>query len=114
MPTMEEEVAFGPRNIGLPESEVDERVTDALARVGAAHLRKRASHRRSGGERRAAAIAAVLAMGLSVLGLDEPSSSLDPAARRALIGQHRAFQTTRIVASLDLDLVPDVCERTIV
>jgi len=114
MPTIEEDVAFGPRNLGLPEPEVNERVADALARVGAAHLRKRASHRLSGGEKRAAAIAAVLAMGPSVLVMDEPSSNLDPAARRALIGQLRAFEHTRIVASHDLDLVLDVCERTIV
>jgi cobalt/nickel transport system ATP-binding protein len=114
MPTVEDDVAFGPRQLGLPEAEVEARVTDALDRVGAAHLRRRAPHRLSGGEKRAAAIAAVLAMGPSVLVLDEPSSNLDPASRRTLIGQLRAFEHTKIVASHDLDLVLDVCRRVLV
>jgi len=114
MPTVEDDVAFGPRQLGLDEREVEARVQDALARVGAIHLRRRAPHRLSGGEKRAAAIAAVLAMAPSVLVLDEPSSNLDPAARRALIGQLRAFEHTKIVASHDLDLVLEVCQRTIV
>jgi len=114
MPTVEDDVAFGPRQLGLPEAEVEARVADALARVGAAHLRRRAPHRLSGGEKRAAAIAAVLAMGPSVLVLDEPSSNLDPVARRALIAQLCAFEHTKIVASHDLDLVLDVCARTLV
>jgi cobalt/nickel transport system ATP-binding protein len=114
MPTVEDDVAFGPRQLGLPEPEVAARVTDALDRVGAAHLRNRPSHRLSGGEKRAAAIAAVLAMGPSVLVLDEPSSNLDPAARRTLIRQLRAFEHTKIIASHDLDLVLDVCRRVLV
>jgi cobalt/nickel transport system ATP-binding protein len=114
MPTVEDDVAFGPRQLGLPEPEVEARVADALDRVGAAHLRRRPPHRLSGGEKRAAAIAAVLAMGPSVLVLDEPSSNLDPAARRALIAQLCAFEHTKIVASHDLDLVLDVCRRVIV
>ena len=114
MPTVEDDVAFGPRQLGLDEREVDARVEDALTRVGASHLRHRAPHRLSGGEKRAAAIAAVLAMAPSVLVLDEPSSNLDPASRRALIDQLRAFEHTKIVASHDLDLVLEVCQRTIV
>ena len=114
MPTVEDDVAFGPRQLGLDEREVEARVEDALARVGAAHLRRRAPHRLSGGEKRAAAIAAVLAMAPSVLVLDEPSSNLDPASRRTLIGQLRAFEHTKIVATHDLDLVVEVCQRTIV
>jgi cobalt/nickel transport system ATP-binding protein len=86
----------------------------ALSRVGALHLRRRPPYRLSGGEKRAVAIAAVLAMSPDVLVMDEPSSNLDAAARRALIGQLRAFEHTRIVASHDLDLVLDVCPRTIV
>ena len=114
MPTVEDDVAFGPMNLGLPEAEVAAQVTAALARVGATHLRRRPPHRLSGGEKRAAAIATVLAMGPSILVMDEPSSNLDPAARRALIGQLCGFEHTKIVASHDLELVLDVCQRTIV
>ncbi len=114
MPTVEEDVAFGPATQGLPVEEVEARVAAALARVGAASLRRRPPHRLSGGEKRAVAIAAVLAMRPDVLVMDEPSSNLDPAARRALIEQLRGFEHTKIVASHDLDLVVDVCERTIV
>lgn len=114
MPTVGDDVAFGPVNLGLPQAEVEERVASALARVGASHLRARPPHRLSGGEKRAAAIATVLAMSPDVLVLDEPSAGLDPAARRALIAQLGALEHTRIVASHDLDLVLDVCRRTIV
>jgi len=114
MPTVGEDVAFGPANHGLSPAEVEERVVAALERVGAGHLRGRPSHRLSGGEKRAAAIAAVLAAGPDVLVMDEPSANLDPASRRALIGLLRSFEHTKIVASHDLDLVLEVCTRTIV
>ncbi len=114
MPTVADDVAFGPANLGLPPDEVEARVAAALARVGAEALRDRPPHRLSGGEKRAVAIATVLAMSPDILVMDEPSSNLDPAARRALIGQLRAFEHTKIVASHDLDLVLDVCQRTIV
>jgi cobalt/nickel transport system ATP-binding protein len=114
MPTVEEDVAFGPANLGLPPEEVEEQVVAALQHVGALSLRKRPSHRLSGGEKRAVAIAAVLASSPSILVMDEPSSNLDPRARRQLIGQLRAFEHTKIVATHDLDLVLDVCARTIV
>jgi cobalt/nickel transport system ATP-binding protein len=114
MPTVEDDVAFGPLHIDLPLDEVEARVVASLSRVGALHLRRRPAHRLSGGEKRAVAIAAVLAMSPDVLVMDEPSSNLDPAARRVLIGQLRAFEHTRILASHDLDLVLDVCSRTIV
>jgi cobalt/nickel transport system ATP-binding protein len=114
MPTVEEDVAFGPASLGLPPEEIEARVAAALARVGAEGLRRRPPHRLSGGEKRAVAIAAVLASSPDVLVMDEPSSNLDPAARRALIEQLRRFEHTKIVASHDLDLVLDVCQRTIV
>jgi cobalt/nickel transport system ATP-binding protein len=114
MPTVEEDVAFGPANLGLPPDEVEARVVAALRRVGAEGLRRRPPHRLSAGEKRAVAIAAVLAMSPDVLVMDEPSSNLDPASRRALIAQLRLFEHTKIVASHDLDLVLDVCDRTIV
>jgi cobalt/nickel transport system ATP-binding protein len=114
MPTVEDDVAFGPANLELPADEIEARVVAALERVGALHLRRRPPHRLSAGEKRAVAIASVLAMSPDILVMDEPSSSLDPAARRALIAQLRAFEHTKIVASHDLDLVFDVCGRTIV
>jgi cobalt/nickel transport system ATP-binding protein len=114
MPTVESDVAFGPRNMGLPEAEVRERVAAALERVGLSGLGPRPPHRLSGGEKRRAAIATVLAMSPDLLVLDEPSAGLDPHARRQLIGLLRAFSHTKIVATHDLDLVLELCERTIV
>ncbi len=114
MPTVEEDVAFGPLNMGLPAGEVKARVSAALGTVGAGHLAPRAPYRLSGGEKRAVAIAGVLAMEPSILVLDEPSSGLDPAARRRLIGLLRSFAHTRIVATHDLDLVLEVCSRVLV
>lgn len=114
MPTVEDDVAFGPTNLGLPPEEVRARTEAALARVGALHLRARPPHRLSGGEKRAVAIATVLAMSPDILVMDEPSSNLDPASRRALIEQLQAFEHTKIVASHDLELVREVCRRTIV
>jgi cobalt/nickel transport system ATP-binding protein len=114
MPTVEDDVAFGPANLGLPPEEVEAHVVSALTQVGVLHLRRRAPHHLSGGEKRAVAIAAVLAMSPDVLVMDEPSSNLDPRARRQLIGQLRAFEHTKIVATHDLDLVLDVCARTII
>jgi len=114
MPTVEEDVAFGPLNLGLPAEEVRTRVRAALEAVGAAHLAGRAPYRLSGGEKRAVAIAGVLAMSPSILVLDEPSAGLDPAARRRLIGLLRSFSHTKVIATHDLDLVLDVCSRVLV
>ena len=114
MPTVEEDVAFGPLNLGLPPDEVRARVREALERVDATHLAARAPYRLSGGEKRAVAIAGVLAMAPSILILDEPSAGLDSAARRRLIDLLRSFSHTRIIATHDLDLVLDVCSRVLV
>lgn len=114
MPSVAEDVAFGPVNLGLPPGEVDARVTEALERVGALHLAERPPYRLSGGEKRAVSIATVLAMNPSVLVLDEPSSNLDPKARRRLIGLLGSFEHTKIVATHDLDMALDVCDRVIV
>jgi cobalt/nickel transport system ATP-binding protein len=114
MPTVSEDVGFGPVNLGLPADAVAARVTAALARVGAAHLSERPPYHLSGGEKRAVAIATVLAMEPSVLVMDEPSSGLDPRARRRLIGLLASFEHTHILATHDLDLAAELCERTIV
>lgn len=114
MPTVYEDVAFGPLNLGLPSDEVELRVQQALVRVGVAHLRERPPYKLSGGEKRAVSIATVLAMSPDILVMDEPSSNLDPRARRTLIELLAGFQHTKIIATHDLDLVLDLCNRTIV
>lgn len=114
MSTVADDVAFGPLNLGLPPADVAARVDDALERVGALELKDRPPYRLSGGEKRAVAIATVLAMCPSILVMDEPSSNLDPRARRRLIGLLDGFEHTKIIATHDLDLAADLCERTIV
>jgi cobalt/nickel transport system ATP-binding protein len=114
MPTVYEDVAFGPQNLGLPPDEVEQRVVDALSRTNVAHLRERPPYKLSGGEKRAVAIATVLSMSPDILVMDEPTSNLDPKARRALIELLGGFQHTKIIATHDLDMVLDLCERTIV
>ncbi|MGE5229108.1 MAG: energy-coupling factor ABC transporter ATP-binding protein [Deltaproteobacteria bacterium] len=114
MPTVAEDVGFGPLNLGLPPADVTARVAAALARVGAEHLAERPPYRLSGGEKRSVAIATVLAMEPNILVMDEPSAGLDPRARRRLLGLLQGFEHTRIIATHDLDLAAQLCERTIV
>jgi cobalt/nickel transport system ATP-binding protein len=114
MPTVYEDVAFGPLNLGLPAEEVDRRVMHALSIVGAVHLKYRPPYRLSGGEKRAVAIASVLSMSPTILVMDEPTSNLDPQARRRLIELLKTFEQTIIVATHDLDMAFDLCARTIV
>jgi cobalt/nickel transport system ATP-binding protein len=114
MPTVFDDVAFGPINMGLPTHEVQAQVAQALATVGASHLANRPPYRLSGGEKRAVAIAGVLAMSPSILVMDEPSAGLDPAARRRLIMLLKGFSHTKIIATHDLDLVLDLCSRVLV
>ena len=114
MPTVFEDVAFGPLNRGLPADEVRRLVAMALARVGMTHVQDRPPYRLSAGEKRAVAIATVLAMSPDILVMDEPSSNLDPRGRRRLIELLRSFEHTKIIATHDLELVVEVCPRVIV
>jgi cobalt/nickel transport system ATP-binding protein len=114
MATVFDDVAFGPLNLGHTNEEVESLVTEALATVGMSHLRDRPPHRLSTGQKRRVAIASVLSMTPDILVMDEPSSGLDPQARRQLINLLRGFRHTKIIATHDLDLVVDLCERTIV
>jgi cobalt/nickel transport system ATP-binding protein len=114
MPLVYDDVAFAPLNLGLPLEEVEEVVMGALARVGASHLKDRPPYRLSGGEKRAVAIASVLSMSPSILVMDEPTASLDPKTRRQLIELLKTFNHTLIIATHDLDLVMDLCRRTLV
>lgn len=114
MPTVEEDVAFGPLQRGLASGEAMDRATHALDQVGALHLRDRAPYRLSAGEKRAVAIATVLSMTPDILVMDEPSSFLDPRGRRRLINLLLGFQHTRIIATHDLELAVEVCPRVLV
>jgi len=114
MPSVYEDVAFGPLNLGLPPEEIEQRVQQALQRTGVEHLRDRPPYKLSGGEKRAVAIATVLAMSPDILVMDEPTSNLDPLSRRTLIELLAGFHHTKIIATHDLDMVIDLCERTIV
>lgn len=114
MPTVSEDVAFGPLNMNLPRAEVEQRVTSALERVGMTYVRERPPYRLSAGEKRAVAIATVLSMSPDILLMDEPTANLDPRARRRLIELLRSFEHTKIIATHDLELVVEVCARVIV
>lgn len=113
-PTIAEDVAFGPRALGLPSEEVDERVRMALEAVGLRASGERSPFHLSFGERRLAAIAGVLAMRPSILLMDEPTSNLDPRSRRTLIkwiNDRRG--DTMLIATHDLDFALDTCSRVL-
>lgn len=114
MTTVYDDVAFGPRNYKLDEMEVERRVEKALEQVGISHLKDRAPFKLSGGEKRSAAIAAVLSMQPDILIMDEPTAALDPKSRRRIIALLNSFEHTKIITSHDLDLVLDTCKRVIV
>ena len=114
MPTVEEDVAFGPLNMQLEPEAVARRVEEALEAVGAAQLREASPHRLSGGQKKRVAIATVLAMEPSVLVMDEPTAGLDPRARRQIAALIRRFDHTTLIATHDMELVEAVCTRTLV
>lgn len=114
MPTVGEDVAFGPANLGLRGTELDERVAEALAEVEAEDFIDRAPHHLSGGERRRVAIATVLAMRPDLLVLDEPSSGVDPAGRRELVTTLQSLDITQLVITHDLPFALELCERAVI
>jgi cobalt/nickel transport system ATP-binding protein len=113
MPTVEEDIAFGPRNYGESEEHIASAAEKVLAELGIGHLRGRLSHRLSGGEKRLAALAGILVMEPSLLLLDEPSSFLDPRSRRRLIDILKSLTHTMLLATHDLDLARALCRRVI-
>ena len=113
MPTVYEDMIFGPLNYGVPRGETEKRVDSALERLGIPELKHRRNHMISGGEKRMAAIATVLAMEPEVILMDEPTSSLDPYNRRSVINSVRALPQTKLIASHDLDMILDTCDRVI-
>ncbi len=114
MPTVFDDVAFGPLNLGLQPDKIEVRVAESLERVNASHLRDRPPYKLSAGEKRAVAIASVLSMAPNILVMDEPSSNLDPRARRKVIEILRSFIHTKIIATHDLDMALDLCTRTLI
>lgn len=112
-PSVWDDVAFGPANLGLSQQEVRGRVQDALQMTGMLGLEERPPHHLSGGEKRMVAIAGVLAMKPSLVIYDEPSASLDIRARRRLIQFLRKRNGTALIASHDLELVLEVCDRVV-
>lgn len=114
MSTVEEDVAFGPLNMGLEGEEVERRVTAALDMVGASDLRSRSPFRLSGGQKKRVAIATVLSMEPSVLVMDEPTAELDLEARKQVCDIVKAFHHTCLIATHDMALARELCERAIV
>lgn len=114
MPTVYEDVAFGPINLGMDKETVKVKVKQALSLVNCYELKDKPPHHLSGGQKRSVAIATVISMDPDILAMDEPSSNLDPKSRRYLINLLKNFKHTKIIASHDLDLILDVCNRCIV
>jgi cobalt/nickel transport system ATP-binding protein len=114
MTTLYDDVAFGPLNMGLERDEVDSRVHDALHAVGLAHETSRPGQHLSFGQRKRAALATVLAMRPRVLVLDEPTSNLDPRARREMIALLAGLSATKIVATHDMDMALRLCDRAVI
>lgn len=114
MPTALEDVAFGPLHLGWGEEEAKRAAIKALERVHCLHLKDRPPHKLSEGQKRCVSIAAVIAMDPDILVMDEPSSNLDPRSRRQLIRLLRTFEHSKILATHDLDMVMELCQRTII
>jgi cobalt/nickel transport system ATP-binding protein len=113
-PTVYEDVAFGPLNLGLPPDEIHARVDDAIKQVGLTGREQRVPYQLSGGEKRRAALAGVLAMKPEVVLFDEPTIFLDPRGRRALAGVMQSLPGTQIIAAHDLQFVARICKRVMV
>ena len=113
MPTVYEDIMFGPLNYGMTREAAEAKTDAVLAQLGLLDLKHRHNHKISGGEKRMAAIAAVLAMEPDTLLMDEPSSALDPYNRRQIIRTVNALPNTKLIASHDLDMILDTCSRVI-
>jgi cobalt/nickel transport system ATP-binding protein len=113
MPTIYEDVGFGPKNLGLGKEEIDNAVEAALSAVGLSDKKEHLSYHLSLGEKKRAAIATILAMRPEIFILDEPTSNLDPRSRRLIIKILKALPATTLVASHDLELILEVCNRVV-
>ena len=113
LPTLYEDVAFGPRNYGYPEEQVRQKVMEVLERVRMEHLKDRQIYRMSGGQKKLASIASVLSLDPEIILLDEPTIALDPKNRRNIIEMLNGMTETKVIASHDLNLILDTCEETV-
>lgn len=114
MAAIYDDIAFGPRNAGLDEESVKYRVEDRLKLLNIEHLKNKTALKLSGGEKRMAALATVLAMKPSVMLLDEPTAFLDPKARRNLINVLNSLPHTMLIATHDLTFAKEVCREAVV
>lgn len=113
MPTVYEDIVFGPLNYGISREDAEKKADEILKDLGISELKHRHNHRLSGGEKRMAAIATVLAMSPETVLMDEPSSALDPYNRRLIINTINSLSVTKLIASHDLDLILDTCNRVV-
>ena len=113
MPTVLDDMVFGPMNYGLSRAAAEQRAEETLAELHMEYLRDRHNHKMSGGEKRMAAVATILAMQPKIMLMDEPSTALDPKNRRTLIRTLNALPVTKIIATHDLDLVLETCDRVL-
>ena len=114
MPTVLDDMVFGPCNYGLSRAQAERRADEVLARLNLSHLKNRCNHKLSGGEKRMAAIATILVMEPPIIVMDEPTTALDPVNRRAVIHAINDLSQTKLIASHDLDMILDTCTRVIV
>ena len=113
MPTVYDDMMFAPMNYGMTREEAEKKVDEVLARLELTGLKNRYNHKLSGGEKKMAAIAAVLAMEPGTVLMDEPTSGLDPYNRRLIIRTVCGMRETKLIASHDLDMILDCCSRVI-
>ena len=113
MPTVYEDIVFGPLNYGISREDAEKKADEILKDLGISELKHRHNHRLSGGEKRMAAIATVLAMSPETVLMDEPSSALDPYNRRLIINTINSLSVTKLIAYHDLDLILDTCNRVV-
>jgi cobalt/nickel transport system ATP-binding protein len=114
MPTVREDVAFGPANLGMRGPDLQDRVEEALSAVGMQDFADRPPHHLSFGQRRRVAVATVLAMRPEILVLDEPSSNLDPASRRELAEILLRLELTTLMVTHDLPYAMELCPRSVI
>ena len=113
MPTVLEDMIFGPINYGMSRKDAESVAEETLKQLDLEYLKNRHNHKISGGEKRMAAIATILAMKPEAVLMDEPSTALDPQNRRTLINTLNELTVTKIIASHDLDLILDTCDRVL-
>jgi cobalt/nickel transport system ATP-binding protein len=113
MPTVFEDMMFAPLNYMVSREDAEKRVDEVLERLDLQYLKHKYNHKISGGEKRMAAIATILAMEPEAVLMDEPTSALDPYNRRIVINTIRGMEQTKIITSHDLDMIMDTCDRVI-